>query len=77
MPLLGLFFKIAAWTVFAMAGVGLFFWAVRWFPRQRWLAPTLAAFFLLLPLLARGTKWAIPVFVLLLLVGSSFIPRKR
>ncbi len=32
---------------------------------------------LFLGLLARSTKWAIPLIVLLLMVASGFIPRKR
>jgi hypothetical protein len=74
---LGLLLKLLAWAAFAIAGVGLFFWAARWFPRQRWLASTLALLFLLLGLLARESKWAVVALVLLLVVGSAFIPRKR
>jgi hypothetical protein len=77
MPLIGLLIQILAWAAFVLAGVGLFFWAVRWFPRQRWLPPSLALLFVLLAFLARFTKWAIPLMVLLLLGASGFIPRRR
>jgi hypothetical protein len=77
MPFLGLFLKILAWSAFVLAGLGIFFWAARWFPRQRWLAPTLGALFLFLGLVARTSKWAIPLMVLMLMVASGFIPRKR
>jgi hypothetical protein len=74
---IGLIFSVLGWTVFAMLAIGLFFWAARWFPRQPWFARALVALFVLLGLLARQTKWAIPMLALLLLVGSGFIPRKR
>jgi hypothetical protein len=74
---IGLIIGILGWTAFAMAGLGLFFWAVRWFPRQPWFARALVALFLLLGLLARQTKWAIPMLALLLVTASAFIPRKR
>jgi hypothetical protein len=74
---IGLIFSVLGWTVFIMLAVGVFFWAARWFPRQPWFARALVALFVLLGLLARQTKWAIPMLALLLLVGSGFIPRKR
>ncbi len=74
---LALLIKVLAWAAFVLSGFGLFFWAARWFPRQRWFAPALLALFLILGLLARESKWAIPLIVLLLLVASGFIPRKR
>jgi hypothetical protein len=74
---LGFFITFLAWAAFAIAAIGLFFWAARWFPRQRWFAPTLLLLFLFLVLLARQTKWAVVVLVLLLVVGSGFIPRRR
>jgi hypothetical protein len=74
---IGLIVAVFAWTAFAMAGVGVFFWAARWFPRQPWFSRLLVAAFVLLGLLARETKWAIPLIALLLLVASGFIPRKR
>lgn len=60
-----------------MIALGLFFWASRWFPRQPWLARSLMLAFVVLGLLARQTKWAIPLMVLMLVVASAFIPRKR
>jgi hypothetical protein len=74
---IGFLLTLLAWAAFAMAAVGVFFWAARWFPRQRWLAPSLLLAFLLLGLLARQSKWAILMLVSLLVVGSAFIPRKR
>lgn len=74
---IGLIIGVLAWTVLAMAAIGLFFWAARWFPRQRWFAPSLVLLFLLVCLLARETKWAIPMLALLLLLASAAIPRKR
>jgi hypothetical protein len=74
---IGWIISILAWTLFALTAAGLFFWAVRWFPRQRWFAPTLLLIFITLGLLARHTKWAIPVMVLLLMIASAFIPQKR
>jgi hypothetical protein len=68
---------ILAWATFVMAGIGLFFWAARWFPRQRWLAPTLAILFLVIGLFARHSKWAVVLIVLLLVIASGFIPRRR
>ena len=60
-----------------MTGLALGFWALRWFPRQPWFARLLVAAFVLLALIARETKWAIPLIAVLLLVASFFIPRKR
>jgi hypothetical protein len=77
MPPIGILLTIATWVMFAMAGIGLFFWLARWFPRQRWLAPTLLLLFVVFALLARQTKWMVPLFVAFLLLGSGFIPRKR
>jgi hypothetical protein len=74
---LGLIVAILGWTAFVLAAAGLFFWASRWFPRQPWFARTLLLVFVMLGLLARQTKWAIPLMVLLLVVASAFIPRKR
>ena len=74
---IGLIFSVLGWTAFAMAAVGVCFWTARWFPRQPWFARALVAGFLLLALLARQTKWAIPTLALLLLAASAFIPRKR
>ena len=74
---IALVFNVLAWTVFVMVGIGLFFWAGRWFPRQQWLAPALVILFVFLAMLARETKWAIPLLALLLLAASGFIPRKR
>jgi hypothetical protein len=74
---IALIFNVLAWTVFVMVGVGLFFWAARWFPRQQWIAPSLVILFVFLAMLARETKWAIPLLAVLLLVASGFIPRKR
>jgi hypothetical protein len=74
---LGLIFTILAWTAFAMAALGLFFWASRWFPHQPWFARTLLLVFVVLGLLARQTKWAIPLMVLVLVAASGFIPKKR
>lgn len=73
----GLILKLFAWAAFAISGVGLVFWAARWFPRQRWFAPTLILLFALLGLLAFRFKWALFALVLLLVVGSAFIPRPR
>ena len=69
--------SLVAWTLFALAALGLFFWALRWFPRQPWFARALLGAFVILGLMARETKWAIPLIVLLLVVASAFIPRKR
>jgi hypothetical protein len=74
---LGLMLSLLAWSLFALTALGLFFWALRWFPRQPWFARSLLGLFLLLGVLARQTKWAIPLIVVLLLVGSGFIPRPR
>jgi hypothetical protein len=74
---LALIISLVAWTVFAMIAAGLVFWAVRWFPRQRWLAPTLLILFVLLGMLARTSKWAVPGLVLLLMVASGFIPTRK
>jgi hypothetical protein len=74
---IGLMVSVFGWVVFAMLGVGVCFWAARWFPRQPWFARLLVAAFVLLGLMARQTKWAIPIIAFLLLVGSGFIPRKR
>jgi hypothetical protein len=74
---IGLIVSVFAWTAFAMIGLGVCFWAARWFPHQPWFSRLLVAAFLLLGLLARQTKWAIPMIALLLLVASGFIPRKR
>jgi hypothetical protein len=74
---LGFIVTLLAWAAFVIAGLGLFFWAARWFPRQRWFAPTLALLFLLLGLFARHSKWAVVLLVLLLVIGSAFIPRGR
>lgn len=74
---IGLMLTLIAWAAFVLAAVGLFFWALRWFPRQRWLASTLVLLFVILALLARQTKWMIPLLVALLFLGSSFIPRNR
>jgi hypothetical protein len=74
---LGLIFTILGWSAFAMMSLGLFFWATRWFPRQPWFARALLLAFVALALLARQTKWAIPMFVLILAIASAFIPRKR
>ena len=74
---IGLIIGVFGWTVFAMTGLGVCFWALRWFPRQPWFARLLVAAFVLLGLVARQTKWAIPLIAVLLLVASGFIPRKR
>ena len=74
---IALIISVLAWTVLAMASVGLFFWAARWFPRQPWFAPLLVMLFIVLALVARQTKWAVPLLALLLMVASGFIPRKR
>lgn len=74
---IGFVLTLLAGAAVAMAAVGLFFWAVRWFPRQRWLAPTIVLVFLFLVLLARHTKWGIPLIGFALLIASAFIPRRR
>jgi hypothetical protein len=73
----GLLLPLLAWAAFLMTAVGLFFWAARWFPGRRWLAPTLALLFLLLGVFARQSKWAVVLIVVVLIVASGFIPRKR
>jgi hypothetical protein len=73
----GFLLTILAWTAFVMIGLGLFFWASRWFPRQPWFARSLLLLFLLLGLFSRHTKWAIPCLVILLVIASAFIPRRR
>ncbi len=74
---IGLIIAILAWTAFAVAALGVFFWATRWFPRQPWFGRLLLLAFVALGLMARTTKWAIPLIVLLLMVASGFVPRKR
>jgi hypothetical protein len=74
---LGLMLSVLAWSLFVLAALGLFFWALRWFPRQPWFARLLLVVFVLLGLFARQTKWSIPLIALILLVGSAFIPRPR
>lgn len=74
---IGLILGIFAWTAFVMIAAGVCFWALRWFPRQPWFARLLVAAFVLLGLMARQTKWAIPLIVLILMTASAFIPRKR
>jgi len=74
---IGLIVSVVGGTAFEMMGVGACFWAARWFPRQPWFARLIVAAFVLLGLLARQTKWAIPAMALLLLLASGFIPRKR
>jgi hypothetical protein len=73
---LGLLLTLLAWTTLALAAAGLVFWFARWFPRQRWLAPSAAVLFFALVLLARHSKWALVLLVLLFVVASAFIPRK-
>jgi hypothetical protein len=77
MPAFGLMISIFAWMVFVLAALGLFFWASRWFPRQPWFGRSLLLGFVVLGLMARATKWAIPLLMVALLTASAFIPRKR
>jgi hypothetical protein len=74
---IGLIIGVLGWAVFAMLGVGVAFWAMRWFPGQPWFARLVVAGFVLLGLSARHNKWAIPIIAFLVLVASGFIPRKR
>ncbi len=74
---IGLIVSLVAWTLFLMMALGLFFWALRWFPQQPWFARSLLAVFVILGLFARQTKWAIPIMLLLVVGASAFIPRKR
>jgi hypothetical protein len=74
---ISLIFGVLGWTAFAMIAIGVCFWAIRWFPRQPWFARALVAAFVLLAVVARQTKWAIPMMALLLVAASGFIPRKR
>jgi hypothetical protein len=77
MPPAGLLFTLIAWAAFVLAGIGLFFWVARWFPRHRWLASTLLLLFVVIALLGRQSKWIVPLLAVLLLFGSAFIPRRR
>jgi hypothetical protein len=77
MPPIGFAFTLLTWAAFVLAALGLFFWVARWFPRQRWLAPTLLLLFVVVALLARQSKWIVPLLAMLLLFGSAFIPRRR
>jgi hypothetical protein len=74
---IGLLLTLLAGAAIAMAAAGLYFWALRWFPRQRWVASTLLLLFLIVVLFARHTKWILPIVAFLLLIASGFIPRKR
>jgi hypothetical protein len=74
---IGFILTLLAGAAAVMAMIGLFFWAIRWFPRQRWIAPSLVVLFVFLLLLARQSKWGIILLGLLLLVASAFIPRRR
>ncbi len=74
---IGLIMGVLGWTVFVMLGLGLCFWAMRWFPGQPWFGRMVVAGFVLLGIMARQTKWAIPLIAILVLVASGFIPRKR
>src|SRR5205809_961600 len=73
MLLFGLLLKLLAWSVFSLAGLGLIFWAARWFPRQRWLPASLFALFIVLAVMARFNKWAIVLIVLLLVVARGVL----
>lgn len=74
---IGFILTLLAGAAVVMAGIGLFFWALRWFPRQRWIASFLVLLFLLLVMLARHSKWGIVLLGLGLLIASIFIPRRR
>lgn len=74
---IGLIVGVVGWTIFVMLGLGVGFWALRWFPNQPWFARLVVAAFVLLGLMARETKWAIPLIAILLLAASGFVPRKR
>lgn len=74
---IGFILTLLAGAAAVMAMVGLYFWAIRWFPRQRWVGSLLVLLFVFLLLLARQTKWGIVLLGLLLLVVSAFIPRRR
>jgi MYXO-CTERM domain-containing protein len=74
---IGFILTLLAGAAAVMAVVGLYFWAIRWFPKQRWIASFLVLLFVFLLLLARHTKWGILLLGLLVLAASAFIPRRR
>jgi len=74
---IGFILTLLAGAALGVAIIGLYFWALRWFPRQRWIASALVLLFVFLLLLARQTKWGILFLGLLLLIASAFIPRRR
>jgi hypothetical protein len=74
---IGFILTLLAGAAAVMAVIGLYVWAVRWFPKQRWLASLLTLLFVILLLLARQTKWGIILIGLLFLAASAFIPRRR
>jgi hypothetical protein len=74
---IGFILTLLAGTAAVMAIIGLYFWALRWFPRQRWIASSLVLLCVVLLLLARHTKWGVLLLGLLILAASAFIPRRR
>lgn len=73
----GFILTLFAGALTIMAIIGLYFWAIRWFPQQRWVASFAVLLFVILLLLARQTKWGILLLGLLFLAASAFIPRRR